>query len=278
MKNLTILLTFLAILNCNQGIQAQLPKNPTTKAIIFDLDGVLLTTNQRKAISSLGILNLLQYLIFTQSTPSKAALFQALYPIPALSTAYSEHEGQRMPQIMLDWQTGLQTNEQLLATCFHHFEQQFALGKISSAQMNTFKAMTSLMFDTNIYTESKMVITLNIQALQTIANYAQKHEIELYILSNWDKESLPLVKAKFPEIFSHFKDENIMISGNVGLVKPNPKFFKHMLKTHHLKAKECLFIDDEAANIQTAQDVGMKTIHCTPHVSKNLLLPLEKLV
>ena len=238
----------------------------------------MLTTNQGKATFNLGILNILQYIITTQSTPSKTALFQALYSIPALSTAYSEHEGKAMPQIMLDWQTGLQTNEQLLAICFQHFDEQYALGKISNAQMNIFKAMVTLMFDTQIYIESKMAIPLNVQALQIIAEYAQKHDIKLFILSNWDKESLPLVKEKFPEIFNHFKDENIMISGNFGLVKPNPKFFKTILKTYHLKAEDCIFIDDEAANIQAASDLGFKTVHCTPHVSKNLLLPLEKLV
>ena len=47
MKNLTILLTFLAILNCNQGIQAQLPKNPTTKAIKVPITSPYHTLFQR---------------------------------------------------------------------------------------------------------------------------------------------------------------------------------------------------------------------------------------
>lgn len=278
MKILTLFLAFLSTFGFNKELKAQLPEKPTIKAIIFDVDGVLLTTNTRKATLSLGIFNILQYLIFTQSTPSKASLFQALYPIPALSTAYSEHEGKPMPQIMLDWQTGLQTNEQLLTLCLDNFDKQYASGKISTAQMNIFKAMAKLMFDTPIYIESKMAIPLNVLALQTIAEYAQKHDIKLFILSNWDKESLPLVKEKFPEIFSHFKAEHIIISGNVGLVKPHPNMFNHLLASHNLQAEECVFIDDEAANINAAQALGFKTVHCTPHVSKNLLLPLEKLV
>ena len=278
MKKSSLLLAFLACFSANNGLQAELPSNPTIKSIIFDLDGVLLTTNKTKATFSLGIINLLRYILFTGSTPSKEALFQVLRPIPALSTAYSEHEGKPMPQIMIDWQTGAQTNEQLLATCLQYFDQEYEAGNLSAAQINIFKPMVTLMFDIPTYMESKITISQNIHALEVIAAYAQEHVIELYILSNWDKESLPSIKEKFPEIFSHFKDENIMISGSVGLAKPNPALYKHMIKTYHLKAENCLFIDDEDANIQTASDFGMKTIHCTPQVSKNLLLAVEKTI
>jgi len=278
MKYSTLFLAFLAFFSSTKRLHAQLPEKPTIKAIVFDLDGVLLTTNTTKATRKLGIFNVLHYIIATQSTPSKAALFKALYPIPGISTAYSEHEGKPMPQIMLDWQTGLQTNEQLLALCLEHFNKQYAAGTICSAQMNVFKGMVNLMFDTNIYIESKISIFLNIQALQTIAEYAKKHDIKLLILSNWDKESLPLVKEKFPEIFSHFQDDHIIISGNTGLVKPHADMFAYLLSKHNLEAKDCVFIDDEAVNIQAAEKLGFATIHCTPHVSKNLLLPLEKLI
>ena len=106
--------------------------------------------------------------------------------------------------------------------------------------------------------------------LTKISAYAQEHNIQLYILSNWDKQSFPLVQKKFPAIFEHFKPENIMISGTVGLVKPSPEIFEHFLKTYNLKAEECLFIDDEAANIKGAQYCGIFTLHCTPKISKSL--------
>ena len=276
MKKSSLLLAFLACFSANSSLQAELPSNPTITSIIFDLDGVLLTTNTMKTLSNLGIYNLLQYFFYTGSTPSKTALFDVLRPIPSKTTWYSEHEGKPMPGIMMDWQTGAQTNAQLLTTCFQHFQEQYDLGNLSSPQITIFKQLVTLMFDPTIYIESKMAISLNIKALETIAAYSKEHNIELYILSNWDQESLPLLKAKFPEIFSHFNNENIMISGNVGLAKPNPKIYEYMLEKYRLNPSTCLFIDDEPANIQTAQELGMKTILCTPHVSKNLLLTFEK--
>ena len=278
MKKCMILLAFLACFNANTSLQAELPENPNIKSIIFDLDGVLLTTSTMKTLSNLGIYNLLQYIFTTGSALSKAALFDVLRPIPAKTTWYSEHEGKPMPGIMMDWQTGAQTNAQLLATCFQYFQEQYDLGNLSSAQITIFKQLVNLMFDPTTYIESKTAISLNIKALETVAAYAQQNNIKLYILSNWDQESLPLLKTKFPEIFSHFNNENIMISGNVGLAKPNPKIYEYMLKKYHLDPTTCLFIDDEPANIKAAQDLGMKTILCTPHVSKNLLLSIEKTI
>lgn len=278
MKKCMILLAFLACFNANQSLKAELPENPTITSIIFDLDGVLITTSTMKTLSNLGIFNLLQYVFTTGSTLSKEALFDVLRPIPSVSKEYSEHQGKPMPGIMMDWQTGAQTNAQLLATCFQYFQEQYDLGNLSSAQITIFKQFATFMFDPTIYIESKMTISLNIKALETIAAYAKEHNIKLYILSNWDQESLPLLKTKFPEIFSHFNDENIMISGNVGLAKPNPKIYEYMLEKYHLHPATCLFIDDEPANIKAAQDLGMKTILCTPHVSKNLLLSIEKTI
>ena len=49
-------------------------------------------------------------------------------------------------------------------------------------------------------------------------------------------------------------------SGEVGLAKPDPRIFSLLLERIGRPAEECVFIDDLAANIQVAAELGFKTI------------------
>jgi putative hydrolase of the HAD superfamily len=55
--------------------------------------------------------------------------------------------------------------------------------------------------------------------------------------------------------------EKAYYSQNLGMRKPNPEPFLHILQEHKLEASETLFIDDTIKNIETAQKLGLKTIH-----------------
>ena len=80
----------------------------------------------------------------------------------------------------------------------------------------------------------------------------------LYGLSNWSAETFPLVREKHT-YFDLFDD--IIISGEVKLIKPDPQIFRFMLNKFKLEAQACLFIDDSMANIKTANELGFATIH-----------------
>ncbi len=80
----------------------------------------------------------------------------------------------------------------------------------------------------------------------------------LYGLSNWSAETFPLVREKHT-YFDLFDD--IIISGEVKLIKPDPQIFRFMLDKFKLEAQACLFIDDSMANIKTANELGFATIH-----------------
>lgn len=79
----------------------------------------------------------------------------------------------------------------------------------------------------------------------------------LYGLSNWSAETFPLAREKY-DFFNLLDD--IVISGEVGMIKPEPEIFEHLLQKIGRKANECLFIDDAAANIEQAQKMGFATI------------------
>ncbi len=79
----------------------------------------------------------------------------------------------------------------------------------------------------------------------------------VYGLSNWSVEKYNLVKDRF-EFLSWL--DGYLLSGQVGQVKPEPEIFHTFLKRFNLEAANCLFIDDVAENIHTAQKVGFQTV------------------
>ncbi len=69
--------------------------------------------------------------------------------------------------------------------------------------------------------------------------------------------------------------DDIIISGEVGLVKPYEKIYTILPQKYDLKKEECVFIDDSLFNIKMAEQLGIKTIHFTE--STNLQNELKKL-
>ena len=76
----------------------------------------------------------------------------------------------------------------------------------------------------------------------------------LIALSNWSAETFPIARSRFA-----FLDwfEDIVVSGEVGLIKPDPRIFALALARNRLDAARTLFIDDLPANVQTARALGM---------------------
>jgi 2-haloacid dehalogenase len=82
----------------------------------------------------------------------------------------------------------------------------------------------------------------------------------LYGLTNWSAEKFHLVKHKF-EVFNIFED--IVVSGDVKLIKPDPAIFHLLLQRIHRQPEECLLVDDSVQNIEVAQKMGFATHHFT---------------
>ncbi|HWC72405.1 MAG TPA: HAD-IA family hydrolase, partial [Gemmatimonadales bacterium] len=80
---------------------------------------------------------------------------------------------------------------------------------------------------------------------------------ELHGLSNWSSEKFAAVRTKYP-FFQLF--ETILLSGDVKVVKPDPRIFRALLDRINRPASECLFIDDLEENIAAARSLGFETI------------------
>ena len=82
-------------------------------------------------------------------------------------------------------------------------------------------------------------------------------DYSLYGLTNWSMETFPQARAKFPVLQLI---DRYVVSGDIGVVKPNPRIFQTLLDRYGLQASECLFIDDNPDNVKGAQDLGLHGI------------------
>jgi putative hydrolase of the HAD superfamily len=53
----------------------------------------------------------------------------------------------------------------------------------------------------------------------------------------------------------------MVISGMVGVQKPDPDIYRLVLKRLGLRPQETIFVDDFPRNLETAQELGMQTLH-----------------
>jgi 2-haloacid dehalogenase len=80
----------------------------------------------------------------------------------------------------------------------------------------------------------------------------------LYALSNWSSETFAIARPQF-EFLDWF--DAVLISGDVGVAKPDPRIFEHFLARHGLAAESTIYIDDAEANVAAARGLGFQVIH-----------------
>ncbi len=95
------------------------------------------------------------------------------------------------------------------------------------------------------------------QAVLAIVQSLTKN-YKLALLSNAPSVFLRDILAKH-RLEQHFNE--IVISSEVGMVKPQADIFKHTLQKLGTKADETIFIDDNEKHVTAADKLGIRTIH-----------------
>jgi 2-haloacid dehalogenase len=81
---------------------------------------------------------------------------------------------------------------------------------------------------------------------------------ELHALTNWSAETFPLARERYP-VLTWF--ETILVSGEHGLIKPDPRIFELLLERIGRTAAECIYIDDNQRNVAAAAALGFDALH-----------------
>jgi epoxide hydrolase-like predicted phosphatase len=89
------------------------------------------------------------------------------------------------------------------------------------------------------------------------------------ISNSWGKGRYD--RSQFPVLF-----DGVVISGEVGLRKPEPRMYELGAEAIGLPPADCVFVDDLAGNLKPARELGMATVH---HTSAEETVPqLERLL
>jgi len=84
------------------------------------------------------------------------------------------------------------------------------------------------------------------------------NQTRLYALSNWSAETFPFAQRRF-EFLRWF--QGILLSGEVKLLKPDPKIFEMLFRRYDIDPAAAVYIDDNERNVVAARRLGMHGIH-----------------
>lgn len=85
----------------------------------------------------------------------------------------------------------------------------------------------------------------------------RRRGVRLYALTNWSAETFPVARRRFA-FLQWFED--IVVSGEVGLVKPDPRIFELAIRRCRLDPARTVFIDDLAHNVEAGRSAGLNAI------------------
>ena len=97
-----------------------------------------------------------------------------------------------------------------------------------------------------------------IDASVDIMQALKRRGVPIHAISNYNREKFDIARTLFP--FLNDFDE-LVLSGDVGLVKPDAAIFKLLIRRRNLDVCRTVFIDDSADNVATADRLGFATIH-----------------
>jgi 2-haloacid dehalogenase len=84
--------------------------------------------------------------------------------------------------------------------------------------------------------------------------------VPLYGLTNWSAETYPAALERFA-FLGWFR--RILVSGEVRLIKPDPRIFALLIERFAIEPQRAVYIDDVQANVAAARPFGIHAIHFT---------------
>jgi epoxide hydrolase-like predicted phosphatase len=98
---------------------------------------------------------------------------------------------------------------------------------------------------------------IDLQLLNALRDYKKKYKIGL-ISNAWDGLRTWIIQNKFDDAF-----DAMVISAEVGIMKPDVRIFQIALEKLGVKATEAIFLDDFPENVAAANALGMHSIQFT---------------
>lgn len=177
--------------------------------------------------------------------------------------------------VVFDWGNVIGFNDRSVVVNFMCDTFRFSEDEFESANLEKRKAMKSGKTDVDFWIEFAQkrgiqlpkdwagqytaVLKKSVGAdpnMYTLIDQLKDNGVRVGMLSNIDDRYTKLIRD-----FGFYKPfEPCLLSCEMGLEKPDPKAYELLLKTLNLPAKEIVFIDDKAENVEAAQAIGIDAI------------------
>ncbi len=249
---------------------------PRITNVIFDLGGVLMQTNNKKAVSHLGLSKILYYLITFNNPkniyPKLYTVLDQVQPIdPEGPIAMTPDGSRQLPQIMRNWLSGDMTCAQCRESALTFIDTHPDMF-VNSAERAVIRAAANMAFTPEAIATIQQPVADGIAFVKR----CKAQGLNVFILSNLDAESYKLLKRANPELFSLFDEKNIFVSAKMGVIKPDHAIYELLLSQASLEADTCVFFDDQQENVIAARACGINAFQCRQAHGKPDYASLEK--
>jgi HAD superfamily hydrolase (TIGR01509 family) len=228
--------------------------------VFIDLGDVIIKTSKSKSLIAL-FSDTLKFIFSGFSPLNLREDFESF-----LNSIYGKDPVSGLPLVYRWWHEGKISNDDLVTD----FKIKIEKSNLPQAKKQLYKKIAEF------YGKDKLIELTKIshKAIRTIKQL-QENGHEIFIVSNWDKDTFGDLYNKFKDFFNTINPNNLIISGQIGLIKPDTAIFdyiKNKFKISESQMSECWFIDDRPENIESAAKEGFKTIkHENWHKTKNSL-------
>ena len=99
-------------------------------------------------------------------------------------------------------------------------------------------------------------ITDALPGVHAIVDALHDRGVPLFAITNFSADFWPPFHAQERDFFARFRD--IVVSGEVRLLKPDPAIYYLALDRFGLRPQDALFVDDRLINVEGAEAVGLR--------------------
>jgi len=96
------------------------------------------------------------------------------------------------------------------------------------------------------------------ETVDILQQLKDKNHYKLFAITNWSAELFPIALKRY-KFLQYFED--IVVSGEIKIRKPDPEIYQYSLKRFKVNASEAIFIDDNLRNVKAAEEEQIKSIH-----------------
>jgi putative hydrolase of the HAD superfamily len=162
---------------------------------------------------------------------------------------------------------------------FYQLVHAHGIGKISTPQLiQQFAQKTNkntLTVDQFKHAWNAVILSFYPESLNTLA-LLRTQGYQIYALSDTNEIHITYLQEQYKKLYPHKNFlalfDKSYLSHITGYGKNQDEAWIRILKEHHLKPTECLFIDDLSSNIERAKQLGLHTFHYTPQSDMQMVL------